>query len=91
MAEYHVGCGAFAIYAGTLEPENESLLTDVFYHWRNKSECTDEAVCAVAQYLLQEDKSVTFNYKDKKYRLCVLENELAERLKKFISEEGPAQ
>lgn len=83
MAEYHVGCGAFAIYAGTLEPKNKSL-------WRNKSECTDEAVCAVAQYLLQEDKSVKFNYKDKKYCLCVLENELAEQLKDFLSEDDPA-
>lgn len=84
MAEYHVGCGAFAIYAGTLEPKNKSL-------WRNKSECTDEAVCAVAQYLLQEDKSVKFNYKDKEYCLCVLENELAEQLKEFLSEEDHAQ
>ena len=23
MAEYHVGCGAFGIYAGTLEPKNK--------------------------------------------------------------------
>lgn len=23
MAEYHVGCGAFGIYAGTLEPNQE--------------------------------------------------------------------
>ena len=29
MAEYHVGCGAFGIYAGTLEPRNKSL-------WKNK-------------------------------------------------------
>ena len=34
MAEYHVGCGAFGIYAGTL--------------------CTDEAVCAVRDYMVQE-------------------------------------
>ena len=29
MSEYHVGCGAFGIYAGTLEPKNKSL-------WHNK-------------------------------------------------------
>lgn len=29
MAEYHVGCGAFAIYAGTLNSKNKSL-------WQNK-------------------------------------------------------
>ena len=37
MAEYHVGCGAFGIYAGTLEPKNKNL-------WRNKTDVTDEAI-----------------------------------------------
>lgn len=66
MAEYHVGCGAFAIYAGTLNGRNKNL-------WQNKSEVTDEAVSAVAQYLLQEDKSMHFKYNGKKYKLCVVE------------------
>ncbi len=30
MAEYHVGCGAFAIYAGTLNSRNKNL-------WQNKT------------------------------------------------------
>ncbi len=47
MAEYHVGCGAFAIYAGTLNPKNKSL-------WKNKSECTDEAINAVRDYMILE-------------------------------------
>ena len=47
MAEYHVGCGAFAIYAGTLNPKNKSL-------WKNKSECTDEAINAVRDYMIYE-------------------------------------
>ena len=47
MAEYHVGCGAFAIYAGTLNSRNKSL-------WQNKTECTDEALCAVRDYMVQE-------------------------------------
>lgn len=47
MAEYHVGCGAFAIYAGTLNKRNPSL-------WQNKSECTDEAINAVRDYMVQE-------------------------------------
>lgn len=47
MAEYHVGCGAFAIYAGTLNSKNRSL-------WQNKSECTDEALCAVRDYMVSE-------------------------------------
>lgn len=64
MAEYHVGCGAFGIYAGTLNSKNKSL-------WQNKSEVTNEAVSAVAQYLIQEDKSLLFNYKGWRYRLSV--------------------
>lgn len=47
MAEYHVGCGAFAIYAGTLNSKNKAL-------WQNKTECTDEALCAVRDYMVQE-------------------------------------
>ena len=66
MAEYHVGCGAFAIYAGTLNSKNKNL-------WQNKSEVTDEATSAVAQYLLQENKAMQFVYKGKKYKLCVVE------------------
>lgn len=68
MAEYHVGCGVFGIYAGTLNSRNKN-------RWQNKSEVTDEAVCAVAQYLLQEDKSMLFSYNGKNYRLCVQERE----------------
>ena len=66
MAEYHVGCGMFAIYAGTLNSKNKNL-------WQNKSEVTDEATSAVAQYLLQENKAMQFVYKGKKYKLCVVE------------------
>lgn len=47
MAKYHVGCGAFAIYAGTLNSKNKNL-------WQNKTECTDEAINAVRDYMVQE-------------------------------------
>ena len=47
MTEYHVGCGAFAIYAGTLNSRNKNL-------WQNKTECTDEAINAVRDYMVQE-------------------------------------
>ena len=67
MAEYHVGCGAFGIYAGTLKPNG--------IEWRNKSDVTDEAISAAAQYLLQQDESMVFTYKDKRYRLGVIEVE----------------
>lgn len=47
MAEYHVGCGTFGIYAGTLNPKNKSM-------WQNKTECTDEALGAVRDYMVDE-------------------------------------
>lgn len=47
MAEYHVGCGAFGIYAGTLNHKNK-------YMWQNKSEVTDEAIRAVRDYMVNE-------------------------------------
>ena len=72
MAEYHVGCGAFGIYAGTLNSKNKSL-------WQNKSEVTNEAISAVAQYLLQEDKSLLFNHQGCRYRLSVTPEPLKEK------------
>lgn len=65
MTEYHVGCGAFGIYAGTLN-KNKTM-------WKNKSNVTNEALDAVAQYLLQENVVMDFNYKNKKYCLKVEE------------------
>ena len=47
MAEYHVGCGCFGIYAGTLNSRNKNL-------WQNKSEVTDEAINAVRDYMILE-------------------------------------
>lgn len=47
MTEYHVGCGAFGIYAGTLNSKNKNL-------WQSKTECTDEAINAVRDYMVQE-------------------------------------
>ena len=43
--KYHVSCGAFGIYAGTLKNKEE---------WKDKSDCTDEAIEAVRDYLIQE-------------------------------------
>lgn len=52
MAEYHVGCGAFGIYAGTVNPPRK----DGYQTWRQKSDVTGEAIEAVVQYLVQEMK-----------------------------------
>ena len=43
MAEYHVGCGIAGIYAGVLKSKEE---------WKNKTECTDEAIVAVRDYMV---------------------------------------
>lgn len=45
MAEYHVGAGLFGIYAGVLKNK---------YEWKNKTECTDEAIEAVRDYMITE-------------------------------------
>lgn len=45
MADYHVGCGAFSIYAGTISKPGM---------WKSKSEVTDEALEAVRDYLSNE-------------------------------------
>lgn len=52
MAEYHIGCGIAGIYAGTLNQKRK----DGYQTWRNKSDVTEEAIAAVAQYFKQELK-----------------------------------
>ena len=54
MTEYHGGCGAFGIYAGTLNKSGEK--------WLNKSEVTDEACRSVAQYLIEHEEKMKFSY-----------------------------
>lgn len=65
MPDYHVGCGAFGIYAGTLN-RNKTL-------WQNKSKVTNEAICAVAEYMLQENKRMRFEKNGKVFELKVQE------------------
>ena len=65
MANYHVGCGITAIFAGTLNKKGNM--------WLNKSDVTDEAMSSVAQYCLEHDEAMEFNYQGKRYRLAVTE------------------
>jgi len=62
---YHVGCGIFGIYAGTLNPKGDT--------WRNKSEVTREALGAAAQYLMDNNKEFRFSRNGKNYALRVVE------------------
>ncbi len=63
MANYHVGCGITGIYAGTLNKTGNM--------WNNKSDVTDEAIRAVAQYLLENKEMLQFKYDGKEYVLAV--------------------
>ena len=65
MAQYHVGCGIAGIYAGTLKKNS--------IEWLNKSCVTDEALVSVMQYLVENHKTVKFNYFGKAYVLAVTE------------------
>ena len=44
MSEYHVGCGMFGIYAGTVKKNGTE--------WKDKTRVTDEAIEAVRDWLL---------------------------------------
>lgn len=46
MTEYHVGAGAFGIYAGRINKKGDK--------WLEKSDVTDEALCAVRDYLYDQ-------------------------------------
>ena len=46
MAEYHVRTGMAGIYAGTLNKAKTM--------WQSKTECTDEAINAVRDYMVDE-------------------------------------
>lgn len=67
MADYHVGCGAFGIYAGTLNKKGDM--------WRNKSDVTNEVLCAAAQHLMFNHKEFHVQYKDKWYVMRIEELE----------------
>ncbi len=42
MAEYHVGCGALAIYAGTLNSRNKSLMMAMLWCIYMKLLCMED-------------------------------------------------
>ena len=46
MSKYHVSAGAFGIYAGRINKKGDK--------WIEKSEVTDEALCAVRDYLYDQ-------------------------------------
>ena len=65
--KYSVGCGLFGIYAGVLKPNGKE--------WKEKTDVTTEAISAVADYLLINQKEFHFKTKDKMMILKVVEEE----------------
>lgn len=63
--KYSIGCGLFGIYAGILKPNGEE--------WKDKTDVTEEAMSAVAQYLLMNHKEFRFKVEDKMMVLKVVE------------------
>lgn len=63
MANYHVGCGVFGIYAGTLNKKGDM--------WLHKSEVTHEAMDAVAGHMVMHGEQMRFTYKGERYVLKV--------------------
>ena len=72
MAQYHVGCGLFDIYAGTLKKSGDE--------WLNKSRVTNEAIDAVVNYMyykIPEGKNsfaYAFRLRDGKYVRLMIES-----------------
>jgi len=82
MPEYHVGSGLFGIYCVTLnKPLKNGGIT-----WRNKTECTNEALCAVRDFLKIEADSMKlsrhgYEWKTKDGRTVRLLVEIEEAMK----------
>ena len=65
MAKYHVGGGMFSIYAGILKKNG--------IEWLHKNDVKDEALSAVAQYLLINGKEFRFQVNGVEYALKIEE------------------
>ena len=77
MTKYHVGCGIAGIYAGLLNKDQNS--------WKNKTDATDEAVSAVAQYLLFNKKEFQFKHNGHDYTLKVARRNDPNRTKAAVN------
>ena len=64
MANYHVGCGLFGIYAGRLN-KNKDM-------WLSKSEVTNEVLSSAFEYLYTTKKEIITKVEGKKYVMRIL-------------------
>lgn len=67
MGKFRVGCSPLSnkIFAGQVLKNNK---------WgKTRHEVTDDAINAVAQYLLKSEEGLAFSYNNKRYELKVVE------------------
>lgn len=73
MAEYHIGCGAFGIYAGILN-KNKNM-------WVSKSEVTDEVLSSAFDYLYGNKKEFIAKVDGKEYVMRIVPYKLESEVK----------
>ncbi len=88
MTEYHVGCGMSGIFAGTVRDYKGGRRI-----WAKKSDVTDEALGAVAEYLLDNDLEISFARDGKDFVMkveeaCCKGGDGVEREPPVVREEG---
>ena len=64
MPEYHVGCGAFGIYAGRLNKKGDM--------WVSKSEVTDEVLHSAFDYLYDNKKELISEVDGKEFVMRIV-------------------
>ena len=80
MVEYHVSAGIFGIYAGRINKKGDK--------WLDKSEVTDEVLCAVRDYLV--DKLQANNKTEGGYEWNRKDGKVVELLVRIKDGEGNA-
>lgn len=74
--EYHVGVGTFGIYAGTFKKSPSKYAREHgLNEWKNKDDVTQEALEAVAEYLISSQGCFSFSYGGKEYVLTFFEKD----------------
>lgn len=80
MPEYHIGCGFSGIFAGTIKRPGE---------WKDKSDCTDEAIKSVLQYML--DKADENGTGECVYTGKTVKGRTVHLIARFVDEDGDQQ
>lgn len=82
MPNYHVGCGWSGIFAGTLNRKGDM--------WRNKSNVTNEALNAVAEYMRykipDDDNCYALGFKTRDGKYLRLKVEIADTCPEWAKE-----